>query len=40
MCCGIPIGNLQDRAMTELMSGRARPIYDRTQEHLGSSTPW
>jgi phthalate 4,5-dioxygenase len=31
---GIPfIGNLQDRAMTETMG----PIYDRTQEHLGTT---
>ena len=31
---GIPfLGNLQDRAMTETMS----PIYDRTQEHLGTT---
>jgi hypothetical protein len=31
---GIPfLGNLQDRAMTETMG----PIYDRTQEHLGST---
>jgi nitrite reductase/ring-hydroxylating ferredoxin subunit len=36
---GIPfIGNLQDRAMTELMCGPdGEPLYDRTQEHLGSS---
>jgi hypothetical protein len=36
---GIPfIGNLQDRAMTELMcSDNGEPLYDRTQEHLGSS---
>jgi phenylpropionate dioxygenase-like ring-hydroxylating dioxygenase large terminal subunit len=31
---GIPfVGNLQDRAMTETMG----PIYDRTQEHLGTT---
>ena len=31
---GIPfLGNLQDRAMTETMG----PIYDRTQEHLGTT---
>lgn len=36
---GIPfIGNLQDRAMTELMcSDDGEPLYDRTKEHLGSS---
>ncbi len=36
---GIPfVGNMQDRAMTELMCGpNGEPIYDRTQEHLGSS---
>ena len=36
---GIPfIGNLQDRAMTELMcSADGEPLYDRTQENLGSS---
>jgi phthalate 4,5-dioxygenase len=36
---GIPfIGNLQDRAMTELMcSADGEPLYDRSQEHLGSS---
>ena len=36
---GIPfIGNLQDRAMTELMTGaNGEPLYDRTQEHLGTS---
>jgi phthalate 4,5-dioxygenase len=39
MFCGIPfVGNLQDRAMTELMTNeRGEPIYDRTKEHLGSS---
>ncbi|MEZ5264207.1 MAG: hypothetical protein R2755_21075 [Acidimicrobiales bacterium] len=36
---GIPfVLNLQDRAMTELMCGPGdEPLYDRTQEHLGSS---
>ena len=36
---GVPfVGNLQDRAMTELMcNDDGEPIYDRTQEHLGSS---
>jgi phthalate 4,5-dioxygenase len=36
---GVPfVGNLQDRAMTELMTNAAgEPIYDRSQEHLGSS---
>lgn len=39
MHCGIPfVLNLQDRAMTELMCNDAgEPIYDRTQEHLGST---
>jgi len=39
MFCGIPfIGNLQDRAMTELMfDEHERPIYDRSKEHLASS---
>jgi len=39
MSCGIPfVLNLQDRAMTELMCGPDdEPLYDRTQEHLGSS---
>ena len=39
MFCGIPfVGNLQDRAMTELMCNNAgEPIYDRMQEHLTSS---
>jgi phthalate 4,5-dioxygenase len=39
MSCGIPfVLNLQDRAMTELMCGPGdEPLYDRTQEHLGSS---
>lgn len=32
------IGNLQDRAMTELMTDEtgSEPIYDRTREHLGA----
>ena len=36
---GVPfVMNLQDRAMTELMcDAEGQPIYDRTQEHLGSS---
>ncbi len=36
---GVPfVLNLQDRAMTELMCAPdGEPIYDRTQEHLGSS---
>src|SRR5579862_804865 len=36
---GVPfVLNLQDRAMTELMcDADGNPIYDRTQEHLGSS---
>ncbi len=35
---GVPaIGNLQDRAMTELMSNeKGEVIYDRSREHLGS----
>jgi phenylpropionate dioxygenase-like ring-hydroxylating dioxygenase large terminal subunit len=39
MFIGIPfVGNLQDRAMTELMTNDAgEAIYDRTKEHLGSS---
>ena len=39
MYCGIPfVWNLPDRAMTELMTNDAgEPIYDRTQEHLGTS---
>ena len=39
MFCGIPfVGNLQDRAMTELMTNDAgEAIYDRTKEHLGST---
>jgi hypothetical protein len=33
------VGNLQDRAMTELMTSASgtEPIYDRTREHLGQS---
>ena len=36
--CGVPpIGNLQDRAMTELMSNeKGEVIYDRSREHLGT----
>jgi phthalate 4,5-dioxygenase len=36
--CGIPfVGNLQDRAMTELMTGEhGEVIYDRSHEHLGT----
>jgi phthalate 4,5-dioxygenase len=36
--CGVPaIGNLQDRAMTELMSNeKGEVIYYRSHEHLGS----
>ena len=39
MYCGIPfVLNLPDRAMTELMcSDDGEPLYDRTQEHLGTS---
>jgi hypothetical protein len=39
MFLGIPfVGNLQDRAMTELMTNDAgEAIYDRTKEHLSSS---
>ena len=39
MFCGIPfVGNLPDRAMTELMCrGDGEPLYDRTREHLGTS---
>ncbi|MEZ5410285.1 MAG: Rieske 2Fe-2S domain-containing protein [Acidimicrobiales bacterium] len=39
MHCGIPfVLNLQDRAMTELMcSFDGEPLYDRTQENLGST---
>ena len=39
MFVGIPFaGNLQDRAMTELMTNdEGEPIYDRTKEHLGVS---
>jgi nitrite reductase/ring-hydroxylating ferredoxin subunit len=38
LVCGVPpIGNLQDRAMTELMSNdKGEVIYDRSHEHLGS----
>ena len=34
-----PGGNLQDRAMTELMTGEdgSEPIYDRSKEHLGTT---
>jgi phthalate 4,5-dioxygenase oxygenase subunit len=38
--CGIPFaGNLQDRAMTELMCNEdgIEPIYDRSKEHLGTT---
>ena len=38
--CGILFdGNLQDRAMTELMTNEdgIEPIYDRSKEHLGST---
>jgi phthalate 4,5-dioxygenase len=36
---GVPfVGNLQDRAMTELMcNADGEPVYDRTKENLGSS---
>ena len=39
MYCGIPfVLNLPDRAMTELMCGAdGEPLYDRTQEHLGTT---
>jgi phenylpropionate dioxygenase-like ring-hydroxylating dioxygenase large terminal subunit len=39
MFVGIPfVGNLPDRAMTELMSDdNGHPIYDRSREHLSSS---
>ncbi len=39
MVSGIPfIGNLQDRAMTELMTGEhGEVIYDRSREHLGTT---
>ena len=40
MHCGIPfVHNLPDRAMTELMCDPAtgEPLYDRTQENLGST---
>jgi hypothetical protein len=38
LVCGVPpVGNLQDRAMTELMSNdKGEVIYDRSHEHLGS----
>ena len=38
LVCGVPpIGNLQDRAMTELMSNeKGEVIYDRSHEHLGT----
>ena len=34
-----PAGNLQDRAMTELMCNEdgIEPIYDRSKEHLGTT---
>ena len=38
--CGIAFaGNLQDRAMTELMTNETgiEPIYDRSKEHLGTT---
>src|SRR5690606_35455451 len=38
--CGIIFaGNLQDRAMTELMCNEdgIEPIYDRSKEHLGTT---
>ena len=38
--CGVPfVGNLQDRAMTELMCNEdgIEPIYDRSKEHLGQT---
>lgn len=39
MYCGIPfVLNLPDRAMTELMcNADGEPLYDRTQEHLGTT---
>ena len=39
MFCGIPfVMNLPDRAMTELMcDADGLPLYDRTQEHLGTT---
>lgn len=39
MFCGIPfVGNLQDRAMTELMTNeKGEAIYDRSKEHLSAS---
>jgi phthalate 4,5-dioxygenase oxygenase subunit len=38
LVCGVPpVGNLQDRAMTELMSNeKGEVIYDRSHEHLGT----
>jgi hypothetical protein len=38
LVCGVPpLGNLQDRAMTELMSNeKGEVIYDRSHEHLGT----
>jgi hypothetical protein len=38
MVSGVPaVGNLQDRAMTELMANeKGERIYDRSREHLGS----
>jgi nitrite reductase/ring-hydroxylating ferredoxin subunit len=38
LVCGVPlVGNLQDRAMTELMtSATGEHIYDRSREHLGT----
>ena len=41
--CGILFaGNLQDRAMTELMCNEdgIEPIYDRSKEHLGTTDRW
>ena len=38
LVCGVPlVGNLQDRAMTELMTGEfGEHMYDRSHEHLGT----
>jgi hypothetical protein len=38
LVCGVPlVGNLQDRAMTELMTdAEGTHIYDRSHEHLGT----
>jgi hypothetical protein len=38
LVCGVPlVGNLQDRAMTELMTDEnGTHIYDRSHEHLGT----